>query len=187
MSKYAPHGGRPVNQPRATSSTICQKCLGRGHFIYECKGARPYVSRPSRTQQLENPRLLAAKLKAEGKPSVEVPEEFKKPAGTANMILAAKEKERSKDDKGKEKEKEPSHKKRKTKRSRSSDSGSSDSDSSSGSDSSSSGSSSSDSDSESSSSGSESESARSKERDRKRRVPRRRSRSGSDVSRGRKS
>ena len=47
-----------------------------GHFIYDCKGARPYVSRPSRTQQLENPKLLA-KLKAEGKPSVEVPEEFK--------------------------------------------------------------------------------------------------------------
>lgn len=47
-----------------------------GHFIYECKYERPYISRPSRTQQLENPRLLA-KLKAEGKPSVEVPEEFK--------------------------------------------------------------------------------------------------------------
>jgi hypothetical protein len=47
-----------------------------GHFIYECKGTRPYLSRPSRTQQLENPRLLA-KLKSDGKPSVEVPEEFK--------------------------------------------------------------------------------------------------------------
>ncbi|KJA21193.1 hypothetical protein HYPSUDRAFT_42318 [Hypholoma sublateritium FD-334 SS-4] len=78
MSKYAPHGGRSSNQPRATSSTICQKCLGRGHFIYECKGSRPYLTRPSRTQQLENPKLLA-KLKADGKPSVEVPEEFKRP------------------------------------------------------------------------------------------------------------
>lgn len=93
MSKYAPHR-RSTNQPRATSTTICQKCLGSGkqlisafaykfrqnfgvgHFIYECKSTRPYVSRPSRTQQLENPRVLA-KLKAEGKPSVEVPEEFK--------------------------------------------------------------------------------------------------------------
>ena len=48
-----------------------------GHFTYQCKSTRPYVSRPSRTQQLENPRLLA-KLKAEGQPSVEVPEEFKR-------------------------------------------------------------------------------------------------------------
>ncbi|KAF8798934.1 hypothetical protein BYT27DRAFT_7228197 [Phlegmacium glaucopus] len=102
MSKYAPHG-RSTNQPRATSSTVCQKCLGRGHFTYECKNSRPYVTRPSRTQQLENPKLLA-KLRAEGKPSVEVPEEFKKPVGTANKILEAKEKERSKEDKGKGKE-----------------------------------------------------------------------------------
>ena len=91
-----------------------------GHFIYDCKGARPYVSRPSRTQQLENPKLLA-KLKLEGKPSVEVPEEFKNKylsisccgrvshdlnccsyrRGTANRILEAKEKERAKEqDKG---------------------------------------------------------------------------------------
>jgi hypothetical protein len=47
-----------------------------GHFIYECKAIRPYVSRPSRTQQLEKPGVLA-KLKVDGKPSVEVPEEFK--------------------------------------------------------------------------------------------------------------
>uniref|UniRef100_A0A8H7XT81 Zinc knuckle-domain-containing protein n=1 Tax=Psilocybe cubensis TaxID=181762 RepID=A0A8H7XT81_PSICU len=115
MSKYAPHGGRSSNQPRATANTVCQKCLGRGHYIYECKGNRPYVSRPSRTQQLENPRLLA-KLKADGQPSVEVPEEFKKPAGTANKILEAKEKERLKEDskeKGKEKAAaSPSRKKR---------------------------------------------------------------------------
>ena len=47
-----------------------------GHYIFECKSTRPYVSRPSRTEMLENPKLLA-KLKAEGKPSVEVPEEFR--------------------------------------------------------------------------------------------------------------
>ncbi|TFK24994.1 hypothetical protein FA15DRAFT_591445 [Coprinopsis marcescibilis] len=73
MSKFAPHRGS-ANQQRATSSTVCQKCLERGHFTYQCKGARPYVSRPSRTKQLENPKL---KLKAT--PTVEVPEEFKKP------------------------------------------------------------------------------------------------------------
>ncbi|KAJ6559208.1 zinc knuckle-domain-containing protein [Mycena vulgaris] len=103
MSKYASH--RQSNSVRANSSTICQKCLKTGHFIYECKSPRPYVSRPSRTQQLENPSVLA-KLKAAGKPSVEVPEEFKQKDGTANRILEAKEKERETASKGKGKEKE---------------------------------------------------------------------------------
>ncbi|KAK0504044.1 zinc knuckle-domain-containing protein [Armillaria luteobubalina] len=132
MSKYAPHH-RSTNNPTATSSTVCQKCLGSGHFTYQCKNTRPYVSRPSRTQQLENPRVLA-KLKADGKPSVEVPEEFKNPKGTANKILAAKEKERE------EKEKAVDGRKKRARSSSSSDSSSdsdsdSDSDSSSGSDS----------------------------------------------------
>ncbi|PAV17211.1 zinc knuckle [Pyrrhoderma noxium] len=118
MSKYAPHKPSASN-PRASSSTLCQKCLQKGHFTYQCKGSRPYVSRPSRTQMLEKPGLLA-KLKAEGKPSVEVPEEFKNKSGTANKILEAKEKER-------QKEKAAENKKRK--RSRSSNSESSDSDS----------------------------------------------------------
>ncbi|KAH9042120.1 zinc knuckle-domain-containing protein [Lactarius pseudohatsudake] len=75
MSKFAPHS-RSANNPRPNSSTVCQKCLRPGHFTYECKSTRPYVSRPSRTAQLENPRLLA-KLKADENPSIEVPEEFK--------------------------------------------------------------------------------------------------------------
>ncbi|KAF8903169.1 zinc knuckle-domain-containing protein [Gymnopilus junonius] len=181
MSRFAPHGGRSSNQPRATSSTICQKCLQRGHFIYECKGARPYVSRPSRTQQLENPKVLA-KLKAEGKPSVEVPEEFKKPVGTANKILEAKEKERLKEEKGKAKEEVPPRKKKK-RRSHSTSGSDTNSDSSSESDSSSSDSSSeSDSGSSSDSRSESSHSSRSRERDRKRRVPKRRSRSNSENS-----
>ena len=47
-----------------------------GHFIFECKSTRPYVSRPSRTQQLAKVNPLD-KLKFEGKPSVDVPDEFK--------------------------------------------------------------------------------------------------------------
>lgn len=46
---------------KATASTLCQKCLKRGHYSYECKAVaqeRPYVSRPSRTQQLLNPKLV---------------------------------------------------------------------------------------------------------------------------------
>ncbi|KZP33620.1 hypothetical protein FIBSPDRAFT_847546 [Athelia psychrophila] len=164
MSKYAPHG-RSTNAARATNSTVCQKCLKTGHFIYECKSTRPYVTRPSRTQQLEKPGVLA-KLKLDGKPSVEVPEEFTSKPGTANRILEAKEKER---EKGKGKE-------RPSKRAKRNSGSESDSDSSSGSDDSSS-SSGSDSD----SSGSESQASR--DRARKRRVPsKRRSERSRSVS-----
>lgn len=124
MSKYAPHSSR-LSQPKASPSTVCQKCLERGkcgqfakvitfglrigHYTYECKNTRPYVSRPSRTQQLENPKLQE-KLRV----AVEVPDEFtKKPCvsffkdcdlhcilfyrtGLAARILEDKEKARSK-------------------------------------------------------------------------------------------
>jgi len=171
MSKFAPHR-RPGNNPRATSSTVCQKCLGTGHFTYECKSTRPYVSRPSRTAQLDNPRLLA-KSKADGKPSVEVPNEFKNKSGVADRILEAREKEREKGE-GENTERA----KKRTKRSSSVSSSSSESESGSSSDSGS------DSDSESSSSGSDSYSSRSRERDDRRRRPRGRSVSR-ESSRGR--
>ncbi|CAE6483780.1 unnamed protein product [Rhizoctonia solani] len=77
--------------PRATADTICQKCLQRGHFIYECKSPQPYKPRPSRSQLLEKPELAR---KRGDKPSVEVPEEFKKRSGIANKILEEKEKDR---------------------------------------------------------------------------------------------
>lgn len=35
----------------------CQKCFQFGHWTYECKNERVYMSRPSRTQQLKNPKL----------------------------------------------------------------------------------------------------------------------------------
>ncbi|KAI0004509.1 zinc knuckle-domain-containing protein [Russula compacta] len=163
MSKFAPHR-RSGNNPRAMSSTICQKCLRTGHFTYECKATRPYVSRPSRTAQLENPRVLA-KLKADGKPSVDVPEEFKNKSGTANRILEAKEKQRE------EKKEKTERAKKRTKRS-STASVSSSSGSASESESESSSDPGSDSASESDSYSSRS---RSKERDDKRRRPRGRS------------
>ncbi|KAL4081065.1 zinc knuckle-domain-containing protein, partial [Scleroderma citrinum] len=93
MSKFTPHSR---SAPRATATTVCQKCLKTGHFTYECKSSRPYVSRPSRTQMLDNPKLLT-KLKADGKPSVEVPAEFTQKSGTANRILEEKEKERERE------------------------------------------------------------------------------------------
>jgi len=87
------------NNPRANPTTICQKCLGTGHYIYDCKNARPYLSRPSRTKQLEKPALMGPR----DKPSVELPDEFRSSkekravviAGTADSILKAKEKERA--------------------------------------------------------------------------------------------
>ncbi|KAN0123426.1 Zinc knuckle domain containing protein [Russula decolorans] len=166
MSKFAPHG-RSGNNPRATSSTICQKCLRTGHFTYECKDTRPYVSRPSRTAQLENPLLVAKSSK--GQPSVDVPDEFKNKSGTANRILEAKEKQREK-----EKDKTDRATKR-AKRSSSTTSNSSQSGSGSDSESESSSDPGSDSASESSSTGSYSTRSRSRERDERRRRPRGRS------------
>lgn len=51
-------GGRR-RQP-TPANVQCQKCLKRGHYSYECKAQlleRPYKARPSRTQQLLNPKL----------------------------------------------------------------------------------------------------------------------------------
>ncbi|XVF28227.1 hypothetical protein REPUB_Repub15cG0011400 [Reevesia pubescens] len=46
---------------KTTMSTMgasqCQKCFQAGHWTYECKNERVYMSRPSRTQQLKNPKL----------------------------------------------------------------------------------------------------------------------------------
>ncbi len=73
---YRSRGGGPSKG--AASNVQCQKCLKRDkyclsdgicslltsterHYSYECKAApqeRPYIARPSRTQQLFNPKLL---------------------------------------------------------------------------------------------------------------------------------
>ncbi|KAI9303401.1 zinc knuckle-domain-containing protein, partial [Cunninghamella echinulata] len=73
--------------PKASSQTRCQKCLGYGHWTFECKGERTYSARPTRTQQLSKPIKLM-------KP--EIPDEIKSKKGLADMILAKKEKERKK-------------------------------------------------------------------------------------------
>lgn len=39
------------------SASQCQKCFQSGHWTFECKNERVYISRPSRTQQLKNPKL----------------------------------------------------------------------------------------------------------------------------------
>ncbi|KAL3752974.1 hypothetical protein ACJRO7_000380 [Eucalyptus globulus] len=49
---------------KASVSTVggsgqCQKCYQSGHWTYQCTNERVYISRPSRTQLLKNPKLQA--------------------------------------------------------------------------------------------------------------------------------
>jgi hypothetical protein len=79
-----------TGRSKASSDTLCQKCLKRGHYSYECKVTaqeRPYQSRPSRTQQLLNPKLKP-------KLTTEVPEDLLRKKGVADEILKKKEQER---------------------------------------------------------------------------------------------
>ncbi|KAF2035336.1 hypothetical protein EK21DRAFT_40654, partial [Setomelanomma holmii] len=80
-----------TGRSKASVDTLCQKCLKRGHYSYECKATaqeRPYASRPSRTQQLLNPKLKP-------KLTTEVPEDLLRKKGVADEILKKKEEERS--------------------------------------------------------------------------------------------
>ncbi|KAF9674255.1 hypothetical protein SADUNF_Sadunf10G0108400 [Salix dunnii] len=53
----------------------CQKCFQSGHWTYECKNERVYMSRPSRTQQLKNPKL---------RPKVSISYDLENPEGEDN-------------------------------------------------------------------------------------------------------
>ena len=47
-----------TNKDLKRSSTYqCQKCLGRGHWTYECTKDNKYLYRPSRTMVYNNPEL----------------------------------------------------------------------------------------------------------------------------------
>lgn len=50
-------GERKDQKSSTSTATHCQKCFQPGHWTYECKNERVYISRPSRTQQLKNPKL----------------------------------------------------------------------------------------------------------------------------------
>ena len=87
------------NPNKAGPNTRCQRCLKLGHHTYECTNARPYVPRPSRSQQLKS-----GELGKKDKVGIEVPDEFKvRPReGLADKILRAKEEARAKEEKEKE-------------------------------------------------------------------------------------
>ncbi|KAH6698617.1 zinc knuckle-domain-containing protein [Verticillium dahliae] len=80
----------PGPRPSTPANVCCQKCLKRGHYSYECKEpaqARPYVPRPSRTQQLRDPKLLPKLTEA-------TPNEAENKKGIADAELAKREAER---------------------------------------------------------------------------------------------
>ncbi|KAK3325459.1 zinc knuckle-domain-containing protein [Apodospora peruviana] len=88
---YGDYRGRGGPSKAASATVQCQKCLKRGHYSYECKAPpqeRPYVPRPSRTQQLFNPKLLP-------KLSDEVPDALQRKKGVADEEIAKKEAERA--------------------------------------------------------------------------------------------
>jgi len=79
-----------TGRSKASADTLCQKCLKRGHYSYECKAPaqeRPYKPRPSRTQQLLNPNLKP-------KLTTEVPVDLVRKKGVADEILKKKEEDR---------------------------------------------------------------------------------------------
>ncbi|KAK2056564.1 hypothetical protein LY76DRAFT_595031 [Colletotrichum caudatum] len=86
-----PYRGRGGPRQSTPANVQCQKCLKRGHYSYECKEpaqTRPYVSRPSRTQQLRNPTLMP-------KLTNETPDDAERKKGIADAELAKKEAERA--------------------------------------------------------------------------------------------
>ncbi|KAK8168159.1 zinc knuckle-domain-containing protein [Phyllosticta citrichinensis] len=80
------HAGRS----KAAPSTTCQKCLKKGHYSYECKVTtqeRPYLARPSRTQQLFNPKLMPQLTS-------DVPNDLLRRKGVVDEVLAKQSEER---------------------------------------------------------------------------------------------
>ncbi|KAH7326050.1 zinc knuckle-domain-containing protein [Stachybotrys elegans] len=105
---------------RSTPANVqCQKCLKRGHYSYECKASaqeRPYVPRPSRTQQLLNPKLVP-------KLTSDTPNPLEKKKGVADEELAKMEAERARKRELEERDDELLESQAKRRRSVSSDSG----------------------------------------------------------------
>ncbi|KAH8785731.1 zinc knuckle-domain-containing protein [Diaporthe sp. PMI_573] len=88
MHSYRGRGGPRKPTP---ANVQCQKCLKRGHYSYECKvqlQERPYNPRPSRTQQLLNPKLVP-------KLTNDTPDDATRKKGVADEELARKEVERA--------------------------------------------------------------------------------------------
>ncbi|KDN44084.1 hypothetical protein K437DRAFT_216900, partial [Tilletiaria anomala UBC 951] len=53
---------------------VCQRCLKQGHETWTCHKQRPYVSRPTRSQALTDPKALK-KFKSKG--GEDIPEDLR--------------------------------------------------------------------------------------------------------------
>ncbi|KAK9820044.1 hypothetical protein WJX72_005434 [[Myrmecia] bisecta] len=76
---------RPAPVRAAAANVVCQRCLQKGHWTYECKNEAAYAARPTRTQQLLNPKVRQRFLD----PSEAPPEE---PRAQRNGVLDRKRK-----------------------------------------------------------------------------------------------
>ncbi|KAJ4973192.1 hypothetical protein NE237_006366 [Protea cynaroides] len=75
------------------TSSRCLKCFETGHWTCECKNERVYISRPSRTQQLKNPKL---KLKISVSYELDSPDIQKVEKGKKSMEKGEKSSKKSK-------------------------------------------------------------------------------------------
>ncbi|KAL6657508.1 hypothetical protein ACP70R_005288 [Stipagrostis hirtigluma subsp. patula] len=82
--------------------TQCQKCFQHGHWTYECKNERVYMSRPTRTQQLKNPKL---KKNASVSYQFENPDLIKEREAEKKLLKEKLKKEKAERKKGKSKRK----------------------------------------------------------------------------------
>eukprot|EP00192_Tetraselmis_astigmatica_P021733 CAMPEP_0117660704 /NCGR_PEP_ID=MMETSP0804-20121206/7106_1 /TAXON_ID=1074897 /ORGANISM="Tetraselmis astigmatica, Strain CCMP880" /LENGTH=292 /DNA_ID=CAMNT_0005467443 /DNA_START=351 /DNA_END=1230 /DNA_ORIENTATION=- len=57
--------GRESSRSQGGGNQICQKCMQVGHWTYECPNPRVYQARPTRTQQLKNPKVRQRFMDAE--------------------------------------------------------------------------------------------------------------------------
>ncbi|KAK7522055.1 hypothetical protein IWZ03DRAFT_108261 [Phyllosticta citriasiana] len=99
-------GPSSAGRSKAAPSTTCQKCLkkdtfflpfvpttaesSKRHYSYECKVTtqeRPYLARPSRTQQLFNPKLMPQLTS-------DVPNDLLRRKGVADDVLAKQSEDR---------------------------------------------------------------------------------------------
>lgn len=55
-----------TRQGGASSDVVCQKCLEKGHWTYQCKNEAAYRTRPSRTKEL----LRRTKVRLSIKPNL---------------------------------------------------------------------------------------------------------------------
>ncbi|KAI9194818.1 hypothetical protein LWI28_009426 [Acer negundo] len=84
-----------------SAASQCQKCFQTGHWTFECKNERVYMSRPSRTQQLKNPKL---KMNVAISYDLDNPEEEVKDEKAEKSSKKSKRKHRSGSDDGSDSE-----------------------------------------------------------------------------------